>query len=479
MLIKKIFDFFKKVFGWSWKDDKKDEVNSEKSNVDNAEDITKTMITRLYVLNQKIVVFQESFPEEYKKFQEQINKLTNKYEYSLKNYQKDLTYEINPENDGELLGKVLMLEDEIENFIQKEVKFEIISKQLQKLILKLNILYNVTITHNKKEEKEKAMAQVQRAIVLEFKIVQEFKNCKYLLEDNRLNNEIIKLISYVDYEIFKNSIRNSSIEPIEALKKLAIMVEFNKFDYVYNFKAFFEEELAQINLLILQIPEHEQRKLLKEEYNKILNNITEFNEDNRILLPKFWTNFFDLESNIFELLVDYNVEKENIKIKISSGINIEVKEDEVITSPKANTYLSLLKVFSKIQDDKIILVMKLLKNLSNDITYKEIYFLLVLFEIDNIIQDFPSEFEDIEKYQKKYPYSEKIIFKKKKKVLHSNCNEYIFVFTLEECEEELLEVLKQINMDFKVVKNNIFFNKIYFNGLTNVSSSLETINKKN
>lgn len=472
-------DFLKKLLSWIWKNDDDTEqsnVKLEKSEINNVknidENIVKTMLTRLYALNQKIVIFQESFPEKYENFKERIQKLINKYEFSLKKYQDELTYEIDPEKDGEMLGLVLILEEEVENFIQKEVKFEIINKQLQKIILKLNILYNVTVVHCKKEEQNKAMKQNKRAIDKEFKIVNEFKNCKYLLEDNRLKNEIIKLISYLDYEVFKISIRNSNTEPIEVIKKLAIIVKFNNFDYAYNFEAFFEEELAQINSLIQQIQEYEQRKLLKEEYNMILNDITSSKENEKKLLDSnFWAKFFNLESRIFELLIDCKIEKEKIKIKISSEINITVKEDEVITSPKANIYLALLKVFSKTQNDKIILVMKLLKNLSNDITYKEIYFILVLFEIDNVIQDFSEDFEDIIKYLKKYPYDKQTIYEKKKKVLNSSNNEYIFVFTLEECEQELIEVLEKINMDFKNIKNNIFFNKIYFNGLTNVINS--------
>ena len=65
---------------------------------------------------------------------------------------------------------------------------------------------------------------------------------------------------------------------------------------------------------------------------------------------------------------------------------------------------------------------------------------------------------------------------KKDLVLNSsNIFEYIYVFTIEEHEQELLDLLKQLKIDFKNVDNKIFMNEIYFSGLTTVVNSLKAI----
>ena len=65
---------------------------------------------------------------------------------------------------------------------------------------------------------------------------------------------------------------------------------------------------------------------------------------------------------------------------------------------------------------------------------------------------------------------------KKDLVLNSsNIFEYIYVFTIEEHEQELFDTLIELKIDFKNVDNKILMNEIYFSGLTTVVNSLKAI----
>lgn len=103
----------------------------------------------------------------------------------------------------------------MEAFIEKEVKFDIIVKKLQRLIVKLNILYNVSVTHIKSNEREKAITQTMRAICVGDRIIQDFKSCEYLLKDIQLKDKIVGLVSYLSYQIFKLLLRNSDITQLK------------------------------------------------------------------------------------------------------------------------------------------------------------------------------------------------------------------------------------------------------------------------
>ena len=129
-----ISEQFDKIF---LSDEKEERINVKK----------RTLMTRLYTIEQQITVFEKDFPEKYKSFLERIERLRENYKFSLEEIKKSVTFEIDPEIDGYKIGEVVKLEREVEYFLESEVKFNIISKRLQQLIVKLNILYNVSIFH--------------------------------------------------------------------------------------------------------------------------------------------------------------------------------------------------------------------------------------------------------------------------------------------------------------------------------------------
>ena len=436
--------------------------------------VTQMMLTRLYMLKQKIIIFQKSFPEKYQFFEGEIKKLEADYNQSLEELKKDLSFEIDPEKDGEKYARVIMLERDVQTFLEKEVKFDYFIKKLETLIVKLNILYNVSVIHNQNEEREKAMIQTKRAINVQEKIIQEFRNCEYLLMDMRLKNKIAELISYLDYQIFKLMVRNSDILPSEALKNMAILVEFEGFNYKAAFEAYIEEELTEIYNLMDMIQDEVVCKTLKKECESIIFELAYSKNDlNCLENSEFWESIFEIESMTISILKESGIN--NAKIKIISRVNISVSENDVLISPKVNTFLALTNIFTKTKDPKITLVIKLLKNISDDISYKEIYFLLVLFDILDVVKTVPNEIkDDLEKYLEKYPYSNNEVEKKKEKVWLLDDKEYVYCFSIEGYEQNLIKELEKLNMDFKNVDNKIFLNKIYFSGLTTVINSLVT-----
>jgi len=118
----------------------------------------------------------------------------------------------------------------------------------------------------------------------------------------------------------------------------------------------------------------------------------------------------------------------------------------------------------------------LLKNISKDVTYKEIYFLLELFDAIELIKSKPNElFKYIKKYLEKYPYDRQAVFEKKRMLLNSSHKDYVVAFKLDDYYiDEIISTLETLNIDFKVVGGFVEINSFYFNNLANVISSLQS-----
>lgn len=444
---------------------------NEKVNVAN-----RTLMTRLYIIEQEMSIFEDSFPIQYKDFMDKIDSLRQNYNTSLKEINKIMTYEIDPEIDSTIIGKVVKLERDVKMFIDSKVRFDIISKRLQRLIMKLNILYNVSIFHSKEYEKEKVLLQLNHAKVTLTSEIRIFKNCHYILCDRQLKERIINLISYADYEIFKISIRNSDQIPDNLTKKFIMLLELDEFDYNEIFKAFIKDEISDLVKLLSLPIDNECRKALKNKPTELLLKLTYSNNvENQLLAPDFWNSFLNFETTLFKVLKDNGVEKKKIAVPLITRMNISIDESEVLVLPKTCTYLCLTTLLTKTHDKKALLMIKLLKNISDNVTYKEIYFLLLLFDIIEVIKNTSNELvRYIEKYLNKYPYNKKTILEKKKALINSSNKEYFIVFTLEDYEKEIITTLESLNIDFKVLGNNVLINSFYFNGLENVFSSLQT-----
>lgn len=490
-LIKKIQGFFYYIFSNITKksiedqptthllEEKTEETVEENFDEEKINVAKRTLMTELYNLEQKITVFENDFPNEYKAFMEKIEQLRVAYNSNLEELKKQLRYEIDPELDSTKTGQVLKLENDIENFIEKEVKFNIISKRLERLITKLNILYNVSILHSEECNKQKAVSQLANAVESAKKVIREFTKCDHILCDKQLKERIVNLASYADYHIFKISVRNSSQTPDKLIENLIMLEEFEGFNYVNAFVAFIKDEISDLGELLPLISDIEYQKILRKKSSDLLTKLTYSKDlENQLVDIDFWKDFLDFESTLFELLAMNGVDKEKIKVGLISRMGINVDKKDILVLPKTNAFLSLTSIYSRTHDEKILLLIKILKNLSNDLTYRELYFLLLLFDAIGVIKNTSNELiQHIEKYIKKYPYDSKTIWDKKTSVSKSSNKEYVIIFTLEDYEKEIITTLMNLNIDFKVVDNKVLVNSFYFNGLESVLSSLQTYTK--
>ena len=430
----------------------------------------RTLTTKLYMLEQKIELFKYDFPSEYSHFLGEIEEFRRLYDSDLEEVKSPLTFQIDPEFNGKMLWNIEKLDKEIQKFIDNEVKFNILSKRFQMLIVKLNILYNVSISHP--NEKDKVISQVSRAIVTEMEIAQDFKDCNNLLENTQLKERIVTLISYADYEIFKTILRNSNLSPEEIIENTVLLLQFKDFDCISAFKAFVEDELSDLDELVQLISNEDYRKTYEKMVKDMLGEIAYVADVKaKILDMNFWNDIFDLESNILEFLKINNViDKDKIKVKLISRMNIDVRESEVLTLPKTNAYLALTSVYSMTHDERILLIIKLFKNISDEVNYKGIYFLLLLFDALSVVQNTPNSLNRyMEKYVTKYPYTDESINKKKLQLLKfSNENSYIIAFPLDADEKSVIATLRNLNIDFQIDGGNVLINSFYFNGLENI-----------
>lgn len=436
----------------------------------------RTLMAKLYTLEQDIAVFANDFPFEYQNFLQRIDVLRTSYYAILEELQKDLTFEVDPESSSAKLNEIIRLERDIKKFIESTVKFHIISNRLQRLIRKLNILYNVSIFRSKKEEKQKVCTQLRHAIQVERNIAEEFKTSDYILSDKQRKERIIELLSYLDYEIFKSSIRNSNQTPETIIGGLVMLEKFEEFDYQTTFIAYLKDELSDLLELLSLISDTQYYELLKTKSEKLQLTLTYTEDVTKTLFEiGFWNEFLTFESTLLETLKICGIPEEKRKVKLIDRIQIEVEEEDVFVSPMARAKLAFVSVFSVTQDKRILLLMKLFENLSEDITYKEIYFLLLIFDGLEIIQNTPNDLmKYIEKYINKKPYSKSAMIEKRKMVKNISPKEYVVLFPLDENAEEIMSTLRSLNIDFKVENNNIFLNSFYFQDLKHVLSNLKT-----
>lgn len=485
--LEKILEWFKTTFNPRFEieekeEQKKEQVTENQSAESKEEEITekiniakRTITKRLYVLEQEIAVFKEMYPKEAQTFLDKIQKLKTEYIETLEKSKEKLTFEIDPEINGAKKEEIIKIEREVESFINKEVRFKKISQKLQKLIVMLNTLYNVSIVHSKPNEKQKSLQQLENAKNKTIEIAKEFKTSEEILKDPRLKERVIDLISYAEYLTLKISIRNSNQTPEETIKSLTIIRDFKNFDYINAFLAFVIEEIScgirnKISILsneLLDKITQKERKLLEET----------FYEENFLYSTNFWNEFMQYETDVISIL---GVSGENAKIPLLPSMKITVKIGEVLDVPITECKYTLTKIFATTNDNKILLTLKFLAELSKEVTYKEIYFILLTFDVLHYIDETTNELKNkIKKYEEKYNYSREKIAEKRKAVknIKNATTEYLVVFELKESEEEinniLRETLTELNFDFVETENKILLNSFYFTNLKNIMEILK------
>lgn len=489
--LEKILEWFKTTFNPRFEieekeeqkeEQKKEQVTENQSAESKEEEITekiniakRTINKRLYVLEQEIAVFKEMYPKEAQTFLNKIQKLKTEYIETLEKSKEKLTFEIDPEINGAKKEEIIKIEREVESFINKEVRFKKISQKLQKLIVMLNTLYNVSIVHSKPNEKQKSLQQLENAKNKTIEIAKEFKTSEEILKDPRLKERVIDLISYAEYLTLKISIRNSNQTPKEAIKSLTIIRDFKNFDYINAFLAFVIEEISCGIRNKISILSNELLDKIKEKERKLLEET--FYEENFLYSTNFWNEFMQYETDVISIL---GVSGENAKIPLLPSMKITVKIGEVLDVPITECKYILIKNFATTNDNKILLTLKFLAELSKEVTYKEIYFTLLTFDVLHYIDETPNELKNkIKKYEEKYNYSREKIAEKRKAVksIKNSTTEYLVVFELKESEEDINDILREtlteLNFDFVEKENKILLNSFYFTNLKNIMEILE------
>lgn len=439
----------------------------------------RTMLSKLYMLEQEIAVLQNNFPTEFQAFQSRIDNLREDYQTTLEEVKKELRFEINPEQDSLKQGQVVKLEKDIEKFLQKEVKFHILSQQLQRLIAKLNILYNVAIFHTTEKEKASIKRQLSNALAVETRLASDFLSCDYILEDEQLKERIVNLLSYVDYHIFKTNMRATKQTFDTTNSSLVLLAQFENFDEESALVAFLKDELSDLMELLSYIREEELQKNLQKEADKVIANLTVDKEKVSLLSENaIWNQFFHFETTLLSILKASGVEKEKTKVALLARMQIAVEEEDVLTLPSTNAFLALVSVFATTQNMKVLLLLKLLKRTSKEVTYKEIYFLALLFDVLGVIENTENSLKQyLEKYKDKYPYAPNDIWKKKLSVLGASNHNYVVAFSLDECQKEMVQTLTSLKLDFKVEEDRVLLNSYYFGGMPHVLASLQSSSK--
>ncbi len=440
--------------------------SNEKINVQ-----SRTLLSKLYSIEQDITFFEKTFPEKYREFLNKINELREDYNKSLRDMKSNLTFEIDPDLDYSRIGEIMKLENDVRRFIETEVKFDIISKRLQRIIRKLNILYNVSISHP--NEKQKVLKQLEFALSAEARILKELKECYYILSDVRQKDRIVNLVSYIDYYIFKTKNRNSETSPFELLNTLSVTNDFEGLNYLNIFRDFIKDEISDWNELIPLINDDTCRSMIERQSMELYSRITYSSEDDIITKCEFWNDFFNLENKLIELLKSSGVNDDKANIKILSKMNISVEESDVLVSCKVNAYLSLTSIYAKTHNEKVLVAIKFLRSLSDDVTYRELYFIFILFDVLPVLLSVPNDLvEFFKKYIEQYPYSKSSMDLKKEQVMKSYKKEYVIAFSVADYEKAIIGTLKDLNIDYLIDGNNVLINAFYFQGLPNILNNL-------
>ncbi|MCI9178269.1 MAG: hypothetical protein HFJ28_06990 [Clostridia bacterium] len=434
-----------------------------------------SMLDRLYALEQEIAIFEKDFPEEYKTFSERIKLLQQDYYFSLEEIKKSLTFAIDPDTNWAKKQEVDDLAKDIRYFIEKEVKFRILVSRIGRLIVKLNILYNVSIVHTKKGDVQKANSQLERAKETQVGLVQEVKQSEYIMQDKQFRQRLLELMCYADYLIFKASIRNFGKSPNELIEELVMPIHFKGYDYIEAFKSFVKDEIYDLAELLELVEDKACQKMLREDgKNLVLTLAYAKDMEAKIKDSTLWYEFLGYEANLLEMLKESKVDREKRKVKLIARMDIRVEEDDVLVAPVTNAYLSLTRVFSETHDNRVLVLLKVVKQLPKEVTYKEIYFLALLFDATQVIQSVPNDLARfISRYQEKYAYTAREIEQKKQAVMQLPNKEYVTIFSLDEYTKQVIRSLEKLNIDFQVLGDKVVINSFYFNGLENVQTFLQ------
>lgn len=441
----------------------------------------KSMLSKLYSLEQMIKTFENIFPKQYTQFYNKIKCLKEEYQKSLNEYIEAydngiITFEIDPDEDLGKISEVITLENEIKKFIEKDYKYNILLKRVQMLCLKLNILYNTSLLHFNVNEKENAVLQASRASQVLLEVIYDFKSSDLILNDKLRKESLLDYIFYADYLIFKCNIRNSNIDVSDALKNFVSLKHIFGIEQISQIRNFVFEEILNLLKLLEFLKDENYYSNFLQKLQNIQNDIYEDEMDN-IKKNSFWKQLLYLEDNVLNVL-RLSGKDDIAKIKLLNRFNVEFDENEIFFSVKSQACLALADIFFKTKDPNVAIVLKIMYELDDSVTYEEVYFILLLFDLIGLIKlidENGSFVSNIKKQDEIYAYTKKDMEKKKQaiKCIGNQNKVYVRVLYADDYDMKIFtKALINSNFDYIVSGNSIYLNSFYFNELENVKKSL-------
>ena len=242
---------------------------------------------------------------------------------------------------------------------------------------------------------------------------------------------------------------------------------FSNFDYVDEFFIFITQEITNLHNYAVKL-DKETESIIEREEEKILEIILCYDKEKNLFNMNFWNDFLEYETDV--IIMSEKIKGQREKVKLLETMAISIKEEDVLENPLEKTRFTLTKILNQTQDDTILLMLKFLEKVpKEEITFKEIYFLLLTFDVLHFIDKLPNELnKEIKKYKEKYPYTREAVYNS------TESKEYIVAITLKDNEKvikpNLIKALKQLNLDFVEQENEILLNNYYFKQLNSLKN---------
>lgn len=476
---------FSKLFGAKDTDSKKEvaivaeEIDEQKLEQDTVKfKMTNVVFEKLNFLEQYIKTFMSSFPNEYNKYFNIIVNHRTDYQKELAGYRRglagEMTLSIDPECEAKRIMAVLELEEEITRFSDFVVSHKLYKDKFSTLCGKLNQFYNALVNHH--IEYEQVHRQFKNATNSMQKLIDEVQNFCFFKQDSRKREEILNLVIYCDYLLFKIALRynicNSFDEYKVSLSKIFVLFVDKEYDRLI-FK-FFVQDLEHIQEFITaKLNSYESFSFLLQSCNNLQSRIQDF--ANTSSDYSFFEDVLRLENTLEESAktvgLDFVLKLPN-DFEIHS--NTQVKDVNSIA-------ISVLKL---IHNGKARLLLEIIKNFKITISWKELYFLCKLFELSSemievakntvfncIVNNFSRLDESYSKYSSNW------ISEKKTDLLSYNGSQkkkYVLLFSSGQIDYDFaIAELKNLLLDFVIIEESIYINYSYFKGFVNLERIFE------
>ena len=428
---------------------------------------------KLNYLEQYIKVFSTSFPTEYKKYLSLIEHQRELYNQELENYNQGLagniTFSIDPECESRHYMSAISLEKDITYFMDFVFSYELNKNKFSTLCGKLNTFYNGIISFHVAENKvHKQFTSATNSLQ---SLISQVQELTFFKQDSRKREEILNLIIYCDYILFKIALRcascNDLVEYKCRLSQLSGLFISKEYDQLI-FK-FFVQDLDKIkDFIVSNLQTYESYDFLLQTCNKLLSEMKDFLGVN--FSDTYFQDIVKLENTLEEAAKTLNMDFE---LSMPDTIG-EAEEIEDMTVNK--TAISVLKL---INTDNAKILQQLIESFNIGITWKELYFICKIFEVYDAIIDvakntiFSSIGTNFLKLDEKYTdYSSELIFQRKMQLLNYSGDakkKYIKLFDAQSVDGTFVTTeLMRLFLDHVIINGDIYLNYSYFKGFKNL-----------